>query len=345
VPALNFTALFHLTNPAVQIEAPWAITVSLLLFCLGFPLGLAQRLAYSRQRGWMHNIAQGLGGIGSLSGVFLAAHFHKGLVEFIVGAQIPGLLANAVLLSIQLIQLGWFKLRLIRWHWETIRELLGLGAYFGLAQVQNILLNAFPQLIISTCLGAAAVTPYNLAQRFFNLFAIVQNAFLLPLWPAYTEAKARGEFGWIRRTLTRSLRATGFFTILPMAFGALFAKKLLGLWVGRHTALPSESLIWLLFSWNALGFFTQCFGYLLMGVSEMKRNTYYSLLSTGLIAGLMTIIVRPLGREGVVIAMIIGYMPFLILGNVAETIRYLRRARGENKTSVVLTESIPSAVE
>jgi O-antigen/teichoic acid export membrane protein len=345
VPAFNFTTLFHLTAPDVQMEASRAITVSLLLFCLGFPLGLAQRLAYSRQLGWMHNIAQGAGGIGSLLGVVLAAHFHKGLVEFITGAQVPGILANAVLLSIQLVQLGWFKLRLIRWRWETIRELLGLGAYFGIGQVQNILMNSLPQVIISTCLGAAAVTPYNLAQRLFNLFAIIQNAFMLPLWPAYTEAKARGEFGWIRRTLVRSLRATGLFTILPMAFGALFAQRLLRLWVGGHTALPSVTLIWLLFFWNALGFFQQCFGYLLAGVSEMRRLTVYSLLSTGLIAGMMLLFVHRLGREGVVIAMIVGFMPYLVIGNVVETIRYLRRIHRPNEAADVMPETVPSAVE
>ncbi|HTB79461.1 MAG TPA: lipopolysaccharide biosynthesis protein [Opitutaceae bacterium] len=345
VPLLNFTALFNLTDPVVQAQAPHAILITLLLFCVNFPLGLAQRLAYSRQRGWMHNIAQALGGLGSLGGVLLAARLHLGLAAFIAAAQIPFILANAGLLSLQLIQLGWFNLHSVHCRWATIRELLGLGAYFGVQQVQLVLMLSLPQLIISTSLGAAAVTPYNLAQRLFNLFAIIQNAFMLPLWPAYSDAKARGEFDWIRRTLFFSLRATALCTIAPMAIGALFAKKLLALWVGGHGALPSESLVWLLFLWNALVFLQQTFGYLLAGLSEVRRLTFYAVISIAASAGLMSLLVHHYAQEGVVIGMIIGFLPYLLLGNIAETIRFFRLVYGRQKNRFDLVEPAPATAE
>jgi O-antigen/teichoic acid export membrane protein len=345
VPMLDFTALFHLTNPVVQIQAPRAVMITFLIFCANFPLGLAQRLAYSRQQGWMHNIAQAVGGAGSLGGVVLAAHLHLGLAEFIAAAQLPLILAYAGLLSLQLIQLGWFNFRTIRFRWATMRELLGLGACFGIQQVHLVLLISLPQVIISTGLGAAAVTPYNLAQRIFNLFAIVQNAFMLPLWPAYSDAKARGEFDWIRRTLFFSLRVTLLGVIAPMAFGTLFAKPILALWVGHNAALPSEPLIWLLFLWNAVFFLEQPFGYMLAGISEVRRLTFYAVVSIVASAGLMFLLVHRYAHEGVITGMIVGFLPYLILGNIAETVRVFRQRFGRTRIDPALAEPPPITLQ
>jgi O-antigen/teichoic acid export membrane protein len=336
IPHLDFTRLFNLVDPGVQRQASPAITVALLLFGANIPLGLAQRLAYSRQRGWQLNVAQGLASAAALGGVLLAARARAPLATFILAAQLPVLVGNAGLLACQLVQLGWLDLRRLRGRWAVVRELLGLGACFGIQQVQLILLLSLPPVIISTALGAAAVTPYNLVQRLFNLFAIVQNAFMLPLWPAYSDAKARGEFGWIRRTLVRSLGATLLITITPMAAGAWLARPLLGLWVGHRVPFPSATLVWLLFAWNALVFLQQNLGYLLAGLSEVRRLTFYAVVSTAIIAVLMSLLVRRYGRDGVVLGMILGFMPYLVLGNVGETVRVFRAIKTGPPTAAPL---------
>lgn len=340
---VDFTALFNLADPVVQAEARAAVAVTLFLFCLNFPLGLAQRLAYSRQQGWMHNAAQAAGGVGALGGILLAAHLHWGLPGIIAATLGPVLLGNAVLLVAQLRQLGWLDVRLPRCRRSTMKELFGLGAYFGIQQVQLTLMLSLPQVVISTSLGAAAVTPYNLAQRLFNLFAVIQNAFMLPLWPAYSDAKARGEYGWIRRTLLLSLGATALLTLAPMALGAAFARPILAAWVGHQADLPSATLVWLLFLWNALVFFEQPFGYLLAGMSEVRRLTFYAVISTVASTGLMCLLVSRYGREGVVLGMATGFLPFLILGNIAETVRLFRAMPGRRAAAPALIESDPIA--
>lgn len=324
VPLVNVASLFNITDPIARAQGPQAVMLTLLLFCANFPFSMAQRLAYGRQRGWMHNTAQALGSVGALGGVFLATHFHLGLAAFIVVAQLPLVLANVGLLTFQLAQLHWLDFRILRCRWENFRKLFGLGVCFGIQQIQLVLLTALPQVIISAALGAAAVTPYNLAQRLFNLFAIIQNALMLPLWPAYSDAKAHGDFRWVRRTLTFSIGATLLFVIAPMGAGAFFARPILELWVGKDAALPSAALIWFLFLWNAVVFIQQTIGYMLAGMSEVRRLTIYAVVSTAACASLMTLLVRRYGQEGVVVGMILGFMPYLLLGNIAEAIRFLR---------------------
>ena len=325
LPVIDFTRAFNLTEPAVQAQAGAAVAATLGVFCLNFPLGLAQRLALSRQQGWQHNIVLAAGSVGGLAAMATAVWSGASLPIVILAAQGPLVLGNAVLLQTQLRALGWTKLHAVRARWATMRELGTLGASFGVQQLQHTLFISLPPLIISTQLGAAAVTPYNLAQRLFNLFGVVQSAFMLPLWPAYSDAKAKHDYAWIRRTLRRSLAATLLGSLAPMALGAAFAQPLLAAWVGSESSLPSATLLWLMFAWNALVFIGQPFGYLLAGLSVVRRLTQYAVVSSVLSSLLMWALVRDHGAPGVVLGMSIGFLPFLVRANIIEAVQVLRR--------------------
>jgi O-antigen/teichoic acid export membrane protein len=190
-------------------------------------------------------------------------------------------------------------------------------------QVLSLVLFSLPPVIISSQLGAAAVTPYNLVQRLFNLFAMVQNAFLLPLWPAWSQARARGEFEWMRKALHHAVRATLLGCIAPLLLLAGSAPLIIKLWVGA-AAVPPASLIWLLAAWNALTFLQQPYLFLLVAVSEMRRTAVYCALSAVLSTGLMFALARPLGVGGVVLGLVLGSLPFNFAGNVLAARRYLR---------------------
>jgi O-antigen/teichoic acid export membrane protein len=336
VPSTDFSQLFGLREAAVQQEAGAAVAVMLGVFCLNFPFGLAQRLAYSRQKGWMHNVALAAGSVGGLLGTIVAIQLRWSLPFVILAAQVPVLIGNSALMFRQLVELGWTDVFRARARWATMRELAALGACFGVQQMQLTLFVALPQVIISTHLGAAAVTPYNLVQRLFNLFAVVQNAFMLPLWPAYSEAKAKGDFDWVRRTLRVSIGATVACTLVPMALGALFAHPIISAWVGTDAVLPSMVLVWLMFAWNALVFIGQPFGYMLAGLSEVRRLTQYAVVSSVLSTVLMVVLVSRYGAEGVVAGMTLGFLPFLLRGNIAEALLVLRRIPGTQTNSEIL---------
>jgi O-antigen/teichoic acid export membrane protein len=324
IRSVDFADLFHIHTQAARVAAPGAVRAVLLFFCLNFPLGLAQRLSYARQKGWMHNLTQAAAGVASVIGIAVAARMGAGLIGIIVVVQSSVVLGNLVLLLYQLRELGWIGRVGASFHPDTVRELLGLGGYFALQQVLTVVLFALPQIIISTAMGAASVTSYNLAQRFFNVFAIVQGAFMLPLWPAYSEAAGRSEFGWIRRTLVKSIKATVAFSVLPMAIATLAAHRLIALWVGSRADLPSNGLIWILFAWNAIVFIQQPFGYMLAGISEIRRITVYAVAGTIASTALMMALVGRMGQEGVVFGLLGGFVPFYLIGAVYQSFRVLR---------------------
>ncbi len=324
---IDLAAVFHLVDSDTIAAAPYAALALVVIFCVGFPFGLGQRLAFGRQEGWMINLATATGSVTALGLVALGAQFGWGLIAIVIAAQGALVLANVVLLVVQVHQLRWWGMGLLRLRFECLRELLGLGVFFSVQQILVAVLFALPQVVISATLGAAAVTPYNLAQRLFNLCAMIQNAFMLPLWPAYSRAKAKREFAGMRATLGNSIRAVVLLTILPMAALTFFAGDIIRLWVGESQVVPGATLLWLLFSWNAVVFLQQPFGYLLAGVSEVRRLTTYLVCSAILSTALMILLARPLGGEGVVLGLLLGYLPFGFAGSVIEAHRYLKSQR------------------
>jgi O-antigen/teichoic acid export membrane protein len=324
IQGVDFTRMFHIASPDLRVTAPTAVRVVLLFFCINFPLGLAQRLSYARQMGWMHNLTQALAGVASVIGIYVAAHRGAGIVAIIVVVQSTVVVGNAVLLLVQFRQMGWLGGFRGRFRQKTVRGLLGLGGFFALQQVLTVVLFALPQVIISTAMGAASVTSFNLTQRFFNVFAIIQGAFMLPLWPAYSEAAGKGEYAWIQKTLMKSVKATLAFSVGPMAIATLVARPLIRLWVGAKADLPSLELIWVLFIWNAVVFLQQPFGYMLAGISEVRRVTVYAIIGTVVSTSLMLAMVGRLGQEGVVIGLLAGFVPFYFAGSVYQAVKVIR---------------------
>ena len=113
-----------------------------------------------------------------------------------------GAVINLIFLFWLLARLGWLRFARGDFQPSYLRELSHLGLFFFLQQIATMVLFTGPPLILSTTLGAASVTPFNLTQRLLNLFMVVSNAALVPIWPAYAEAKAQSDWPWIRRTLT-----------------------------------------------------------------------------------------------------------------------------------------------
>ena len=91
----------------------------------------------------------------------------------------------------------------------------------------------------------------------------------------------------------------------------------------RRSLYKAKSLIWLLIAWNALVLFQQPFGYLLAGLSEIKRATVYSLLSAAASLVMILFLIPDFGVNAVPIGLIVGFAPFAMAGTFFESIHLL----------------------
>jgi O-antigen/teichoic acid export membrane protein len=320
----DYTKLLKITDPALAAAAAPAILVVALVWCFNAPLGLGQRLAYGAQLGWMHNSATTATQVWTLAAVAAGAWFKVSITTFFIITFSGSALINLIFLIFLLAKLGWLRIRWADFHFPFLRELASLGIFFFLQQIATIVLFTAPPLILSATLGPASVTPFNLVQRVLNLFSVVTNAALLPIWPAYAEAKAQSDWPWIKRTLNRSLLVVLGMAVLPMIIVGPFIQQIIVWWTGKAATPPDMPLVWLLVAWNCLTVLQQPFGYLLAGISKVRRATVYSVLSTITALAAIFFLIPRFGANALPLGLIIGFVPFIFSGNVIETWLILR---------------------
>src|SRR5688572_8862282 len=119
---LDLPALFHLRDSVTITQAPLAALALTWTFCAAFPIGLSQRLAFARHEGWMCNVAQAVGSLGGLAAVAFGVRAGWGLAALVLAAQGILLLANIVLLAVQLFQLRWFLGLFSSLHFSAVRD-------------------------------------------------------------------------------------------------------------------------------------------------------------------------------------------------------------------------------
>ena len=334
--------LLHFTDPRLAESAGLSLLWVAVIWCVNIPLGLGQRLAHATQLGWMSNIANSLGQLATLAIVSAAAWLNITMATFFVLTFGSGALLSFLFLLYMLYHLGWLNLRFSEFQISILGDISRLGGLLFLQQLAAIVMFSSPSLILSLTLGTAAVTSYNLVQRVLNLFTIATTAFLVPLWPAYADAKVKSDWSWIRRTMIRSLLLVCVVAVIPMIAVGPFVQTLIRWWTGSTTVTPPQSLVWLLIAWNVLSVIQQPFGFLLVGLSEVKRATVYSLLAAAASLPTILVLIPQFGVNAVPIGLIAGFLPFALGGTLIESITWLfgtrrqrpARARQETVLSV-----------
>ena len=332
--------MFRISDLGLSGSMPASLLWVAIIWCLNVPLGLGQRLAYASQVGWMNNIASSANQLLTLALVSAAAWLKVGVITFFVISFGSGALISFFFLLYLLRHLGWSNLRLAEFRGSLLRDISGLGILFFIQQLAVIVMFSSPALILSLAMGPAAVTSYSLVQRVLNVFVMVATAILLPLWPAYADAKARSDWLWIRHAMLRSLLLVCGLSILPMLALGPFAQTFISWWTAG-AASTTKSLIWLLIAWNALVLFQQPFGYLLAGLSEIKRATVYSLLSAGASLVMILFLIPDFGVNAVPIGLIVGFAPFVMAGTFFESTRLLF-SPGRQRGALPQREPVPS---
>jgi hypothetical protein len=88
---------------------------------------------------------------------------------------------------------------------DTSKVVLRSGLLIFSAQAGASALNAAPAIGLAVLAGAAAVAPFVVLQRAMLIPLALSYAFAAPLWPAYAEAVAVGDYKWIKKTIYRSV--------------------------------------------------------------------------------------------------------------------------------------------
>ncbi|HZP24840.1 MAG TPA: hypothetical protein VFB04_15435, partial [Terriglobales bacterium] len=249
----------------------------------------------------------GLGGLGL--GVALRVSMP---VLFVMSAGCLTFANLATLLQVVLIQKPWLTPRLGLLQLAPARELLRSGASFFLIQAAAVVVFSSDNVVVSHYLGASEVTPYSVSWRVVGLVAVLQSLLFPALWPAYAEAYARRDYGWIRRTFAFVMKGTIGLNLLCVAGLLLFGRTAIRLWAGP-AAVPTPLLLAAMCLWSLISGFMTVESCLLAALNRTGAQALLSILAAAMNLALSLLWVRHIGSLGVIAGTIVSYLSILVV--------------------------------
>lgn len=230
---------FNLSTSALGREAGAVILTICLCYAVSFPATVIREARLGMLQGAAANAWDFAGTVCGFAGLIVAIRYGYGLVA------IAAIWAGAPALMRYLAALVFFAMDgrdlLPSWrHFQPVagRALVAAGGVYMLFTLTQTLAVQSDQVLIARFLGAESVTDYAVVQRLFNQVQVIITLGLTAQWPAYGDALGRGDYGWIRRQMMRSLVAYALFAALVAIPLAIFSRQILQIWVGGLISAP-----------------------------------------------------------------------------------------------------------
>jgi O-antigen/teichoic acid export membrane protein len=295
---VNWPALFNVHGALAKAEAGPAMIVFLVCFALAMPATIIQRLQYGLQMGFVASLWQCAASLLSLAGLLVAIWFRAGLPWLVLCLSGVPLLV-ACLNS--LVFFGWVRPATApRPQFVSrayAREVLGAGILFFVLQLAVAVTYTSDNVVIAHMLGAEMVPQYAVPDRLFALTSMMVGFAVTPLWPAFSEAIARGDRAWARRTLLRATTIAGLvgggFCLLLLLGG----KLILHLWVG-NAIMPTFALLSGFAVWRTLESLVGPASMYLNGIRAMRFQVVIAVTTATLVIILEVMTIRHVGVAG-----------------------------------------------
>ncbi|MDE7374196.1 MAG: MATE family efflux transporter [Odoribacter sp.] len=258
------------------------VNIVLICMCISFILRTIGTVYMAYQRTWISSLLTFMGSLLSLLWiVYLKLNVEPSLLNVAIAYSVAPLIVYIISYPIT-----------FYYHYKDIRpsilfvkikyarELGGLGFQFFFLQIACLLIFATSNFLISHIFSPEEVTPYSIANRYFNVVAMVFAIIINPLWSAITDAYAKQDFHWIKINISKMIRLWSISSVILLLM-VLVSPIVYKIWVGESVTIPlSLSLSVAIF--NIVFLWTNIFSAYCNGVGHL-RNALWS-MSTAAIA-------------------------------------------------------------
>jgi O-antigen/teichoic acid export membrane protein len=312
-PHVNWIAFFNVSTAVGSREVSSTVAAAAALMLLGLPCNLAGKLLAGYQELHRNNFAMCVGAVASVAGWALGVVLRVSMpVLFVMSAGCATFSSLATLLVTVTWAKPWLRPRPSLMNGYAIRELLSSGSSFFLIQVAGVVVFSSDNLIVSHYLGAAEVTPYSVTWRLVGLAAVLQSLIFPALWPAYTEAYARRDYAWIRRTFTVTMKGTVALNFASAVILVLFGRSLIRAWAGP-AAVPTSYLLLAMAFWALISGCMSVESCLLAALNRTREQAGLSVIAAAVNIMLSVALVRHIGSLGVIAGTILSYLLVLVV--------------------------------
>lgn len=195
-----------------------------------------------------------------------------------------------------------------------LKNLFNIGLQFFILQLSGILLFAFSNLLISHMFGPENVTPYNISYRYFSLVPMAMNLILAPMWSATTDAYAKGDISWIKRTMD-SIKKILLFATVGLILMVIISEYIYHIWIGSEVHIPII-MSFVMAVYFCILIWSFVFSNFLNGLGKLRIQTINTIAVAILYVPISCILGKQLGIIGILVGMCVLNSSGLILNYI-----------------------------
>ncbi|HVN40833.1 MAG TPA: hypothetical protein VMW19_21935 [Myxococcota bacterium] len=180
--------------------------------------------------------------------------------------------------------------------------LLATGAMFVTINLANLAKTSFGSTIVSYGRGPEAVASLSVPLGLFTIALGLASMIAVSLWPAYGEAAARGEWGWIDRAFTLGSKASLCVAAAFAVLGTFFGADVIRLWAPK-AGIPGPALVTSLGVWLVAQAGVNAAATLLNGMGRLRVVAICCVIEGLMVVSASLVVVRAWGANGVAHAM------------------------------------------
>lgn len=306
------------TAPEYSGELKIVASIVIGLFGFKFVLNLISTILTADQKPALGSVFELIGSsLGLLLIYILTLTEHTSLVSF-------GWVTMSAPVVVYLIGSIFFfrkKYNFLKPSVETVdfihgKGLLTLGIQFFIIQIAVLVIFQTSNILISHFFSPAEVTPYNVTFKYFGILTMAWGILMVPIWSAFTQAKALNDITWIKKTL-KNLNLLMVVTIGVILLMIYAAEIVISIWTGG-VVIVSDEMIWIFGLYTMISIWNNIYAFLLNGTNKIKIQVYTAVLGAVLHLPISFILVKHynFGSEGIVLSMAISLSFFAVAGPI-----------------------------
>jgi O-antigen/teichoic acid export membrane protein len=253
------------------------IGIVFVLFCIQLILKNISTILLALQKTTLSNSLMLFSNVLSLLFIFLFNHvYHATLLSIAVIFMISPILVFTIsTIRVFNTELKDFKIHFLSLpRKKYLNDLIGIGIKFFLIQITTIVMFSSSSIIISRLYGPAEVTPYNVAYQLFAAVMTVFSIIVTPFWTAFTDARAKQDFSWIKQSIQKLMLVWAVFAAAIILLW-IFSPFVFRIWLGPGFNIPTYlSFQFALFS--IIMTWTSIFAFFVNGIGKITITLYLS---------------------------------------------------------------------
>lgn len=319
-----WNTVFNVSSGPLATEGGRAALVVVFLFLLGIPIGAVSQIRLGFQEGYLSALFDACGSLLSLAAVVVAIQLHASLPWLVAAVAGGPLVTSIVNWAVAARSRPYIRPRIRLVNRAHAQLLLRSGGLFLALQFATVIGYSTDNFVAAQVLGPKAVTDYAVPSRLAFAGLSLLAMLSAPLWPAYAEALAKGDFVWVARILRRSLLITGACALVAAIVFVAFGPSAIGAWSAGRVH-PGFLLLLGLGCWIVLGTGGAAVAMVLNAAHIVSFQVICSLLMAFANLGLSIFLAQRIGVAGLIWGTVISYALFVALPYVFVVPRIFRQ--------------------